>query len=185
MPEKGDRGVKILSWIAFAVLAAVIGFLYMQLRQSRTLGADVKENLVTVESAMEYTLEKALEQGKLEQADSDELFTVVVLLDARGCPACIVSELAALNAHWEDLKGHTQVYYGGEPAKYLENREILFEYRRIASVKEILGMDLAPINPVSILIAGGQILDVRVSTTTNSYHKEVASAWYAGVISLF
>lgn len=185
MLDKDAWGAQTLSWIALAVLAATVVLLYVQFRQSRSLGAEVKEKLVTVESTMEFALQESLKQGKLERAASAQLFSVVVILDARGCAACIVSELAALNTYWDQLKGHTQVYYSGDTARYLEGREILFEYRTLSGVDELFGTDLGPFNPVSLLMARGQILDVRVSTPTNMYHEEVASAWYAGVSSLF
>ena len=61
--------------------------------------------LVTVESTMEYALQEPLKQGKLEQAASEKLFSVVVIPDELGCAVCIVRELVALNTYWSQLKG--------------------------------------------------------------------------------
>ena len=66
MLDKDAWGAQTLSWIAFAVLAATVVLLYVQFRQSRSLGAEVKEKLVTVESTMEFALQESLKQGKLE-----------------------------------------------------------------------------------------------------------------------
>ena len=179
------NGARTLYWITSAVLTATIVLLYAQLHRSRSAGEDVKEKLVTVESTIEYALEESLKQGLLEPVDSDGPFSVVVILDTRGCASCMVSELISLNAYWDLLKENMQIYYVGDTAMYLDGRDIRFEYSRLANVEEVLGLDLGPVNPASVLMAGGQILDVRVSTPTNRYHEEVASAWYAGVSSLF
>ena len=57
----------------------------------------------------------------------------------------------------EPAQGHIQVYYGGDTTKYLEGRKILFEYRRLFGVEEILGTDFGPVNPTALLMAGGQL----------------------------
>ncbi len=185
MSGQGSTGAGTLYWITIAVFSATIALLYVQLHRSRSVGDRIKETLVTVESTLEYALEESLKQGILEPADPEASFSVVVILDSRGCAACIVSEVAVLNTHWDRIQERTQIYYGGDTAVYLEGREIRFEYSRLTSVEEVLGIDWGPINPVSLLMADGQILDVRVSTPTNRYHEEVASAWYSGVSTLF
>ncbi len=63
----------------------------------------MKERLVTVESTIVYALEESLNQELFEPVDSEGPFSVVVSLDTRGCPACMVSELVSLNAYWDLL----------------------------------------------------------------------------------
>ncbi len=181
MPKPSLGGAKAPTWITLVLLVGTNVFLCVQLNRSHDLREKVEDQLVTAESSLEYALKESLKQGGLTPANSEDTFSVVVILDERGCAACILSELSALNAYWESLEQNTRVYYCGKRGKYLEEREIRFEYSRLTSTAKIFGENLGPINPVSVLMVGGQILDVRVSTPTNMYHEEIASAWYAGV----
>ena len=177
MPTIFESKARLLSKLAIILLTASTVLLYVQVRQSRGCAENVKYKLVTVESTIEYVLTEAVQRGTLDRAEFLGQFAIVVILDVRGCATCIASEVNALNAYWDQLKGHTQVYFGGDAADYLREREILFDYRSFLSMEETVGSDLGPINPVSVLFANDQILDIRVSTPTNLFHEELASAW--------
>ena len=186
MSAQSFRSVlRILQWIAIAVLATTVVWLFQELQRLRSEAQQVHETLVTPESTLEYVLTESLRRGVLEPDSSEGRYAVVVIIDSRGCRACIMSEVSALNTHWELLERHARIFYGGDPAMHLEGQEIRFRYDRIASLAEVLGTDLGPVNPITMLLADGQILDVRVSTAANPFHRDIASAWYLGVSSLF
>jgi len=169
------------------LLAFLVGsnvFLYWQVKQSYHALADVEANLVTARNSVEYALNTSMQRGTFQPELRGTPLSVVVILDERGCAPCIRSEIHALNAHWATIKAHTSVYYYGDRQAYLKGHEIKFEYNMIAGMSAIYGDDLGPINPVSILIANSQILDVRVSNPTNPYFETLALAWYTGVGSV-
>ncbi len=171
-------------WGLLIFLVCSNGFLYWQVRRSNRVVADLETNLITAASSVQYALDFSMQQETFKLDLPDNPFHVVVILDERGCGICLRSEVRALNAHWNALKEYTRVYYYGPRKAYLTGHEIDFDYKMIANTDEIYGSDLGPVNPVSFLMVRGQLINLRVSSTSNPYHEELASAWYVGASSI-